>query len=227
MTFSLVARCPNSGMFGVIVASSSPAVAARCAFAKAGIGAMATQNVTDPSLGPRGLKLLRAEADALEVIDTLCDSADHMEYRQLLVVDRYGGTASHSGAKLLGLGTEASIPNAVAGGNMLADIGVPHAMITSFAAISETGADIGECLITALEAGRDAGGEAGPVHSAGMLIVDKVSWPVADLRIDWTENDPVAELAALWERYKPMMDDYVTRALDPTSAPSYGVPGDE
>ena len=227
MTFSLVARCPNSGMFGVIVASSSPAVAARCAFAKAGIGAMATQNVTDPSLGPRGLKLLRAEADALEVIDTLCDSADHMEYRQLLVVDRYGGTASHSGAKLLGLGTEASIPNAVAGGNMLADIGVPHAMITSFAAISETGADIDECLITALEAGRDAGGEAGPVHSAGMLIVDKVSWPVADLRIDWTENDPVAELAALWERYKPMMDDYVTRALDPTSAPSYGVPGDE
>lgn len=217
MTFSLVARCPDSGMFGVVVASSSPAVAARCAFAEAGIGGVATQNVTDPSLGPRGLKLLRAEAQALEVIDTLCDSAEHMEYRQLLVVDRYGGTASHSGAQLLGIGTEASTPNAIAGGNMLADIGVPNAMVMSFAKTSESGADIGACLIAALGAGRDGGGTVDPLHSAGMLIVDKVPWPVADLRIDWTDGDPVAELAALWARFKPSMNDYVARALDPTS----------
>jgi hypothetical protein len=60
-----------------------------------------------------------------------------------------------------------------------------------------------------------------------MKLVREVAWPVADLRIDWTDGDPVAELAALWRRYAPELDAYVTRALDPREAPSYGVPGDE
>ena len=58
MTFSIVARCENTGMFGVAVTSSSPAVAARCAYARAGAGAVASQNITDPTLGARGLDLL-------------------------------------------------------------------------------------------------------------------------------------------------------------------------
>jgi uncharacterized Ntn-hydrolase superfamily protein len=53
-----------------------------------------------------------------------------------------------------------------------------------------------------------------------------VSWPVADLRVDWTDSCPITELSALWERYAPQLDDYVTRALNPSVAPSYGVPGD-
>jgi uncharacterized Ntn-hydrolase superfamily protein len=60
-----------------------------------------------------------------------------------------------------------------------------------------------------------------------MVIADRQDCPLADLRIDWTDACPVAELAALWDRWKPQMQDYVTRALDPTAAPSYGVPGDE
>lgn len=60
-----------------------------------------------------------------------------------------------------------------------------------------------------------------------MKLVREVDWPVADLRIDWTEGDPIAELAALWTLYAPQLDAYVTRALDPSAAPSYGVPGDE
>jgi uncharacterized Ntn-hydrolase superfamily protein len=59
MTFSLVARCRETGMFGVAVTSSSPAVAARCAYARAGVGAVASQNVTDPSLGPLALDLMQ------------------------------------------------------------------------------------------------------------------------------------------------------------------------
>jgi uncharacterized Ntn-hydrolase superfamily protein len=78
-----------------------------------------------------------------------------------------------------------------------------------------------------MRAGLDAGGEAGPIHSAGMRLVRDVPWPVADLRVDWTEGDPIGELAALWTLYAPQLDAYVTRALDPTRAPSYGVPGDE
>ena len=52
-------------------------------------------------------------------------------------------------------------------------------------------------------------------------------WPVADLRVDWTEGCPVQELQALWQIYEPQLEAYVTRAKDPTGAPSYGVPGDE
>jgi uncharacterized Ntn-hydrolase superfamily protein len=82
-------------------------------------------------------------------------------------------------------------------------------------------------LIAALRAGLAAGGEAGPVHSAGLQLCDKVGWPVADLRCDWTEDDPIATVAAAWAVYKPQLAAYVQRALDPTIAPTYGVPGDD
>lgn len=227
MTFSIVARCRHSGMFGVAVTSSSPAVAARCAFAEAGVGAVATQNVTDPSLGPRALGLLRAEADALETIETLLSSSKHMEYRQVLIVDRSGDTAIHSGSETLGTWAEAATRNAAAAGNLLADKSVPRSMIHAFEETENTTAHLADRLLDALRSGLSSGGEAGPIHSAGIKIVDRVSWPIVDLRVDWTDGCPITELEGLWARYKPLMDDYVTRALDPATAPSYGVPGDE
>jgi uncharacterized Ntn-hydrolase superfamily protein len=78
-----------------------------------------------------------------------------------------------------------------------------------------------------MAAARAAGGEAGPVHSAALQVVDDVIWPIVDLRVDWTEEDPIAALDRLWQAYRPQMQNYVTRALNPTAAPSYGVPGDE
>lgn len=227
MTFSIVARCRNSGMFGVAVTSSSPAVAARCAFAEAGVGAVATQNITDPSLGKRGLGLLRAEADALETIDTLLASTDHMDYRQVLVIDRSGDAAIHSGKHTLGVWGEAVTKNAAAAGNLLADKSVPRTMIHAFEESEASSLHLADRLLDVLKSGLAAGGEAGPIHSAGIKIVDRVSWPIVDLRIDWTEGCPITELESLWKLYEPQMDDYVTRALDPSSAPSYGVPGDE
>ena len=223
MTFSLVARCARTGRFGMVISSSSPAVAARCAHARARVGAVASQNVTDPRLGPRALRLLAEGATAVEAVAILAREMDHPDHRQVLVVDRHGGAAIHSGAKALGIWAEATGRDAAAGGNLLADAGVPAAMVAGFAA---TAGDLGDRLIAALQAGAVAGGEAGPVHSAGMLIVEAQDWPLVDLRIDWAEHDPIAALAAAWAIYKPQMADYVTRALDPTAAPSYGVPGD-
>ena len=72
-----------------------------------------------------------------------------------------------------------------------------------------------------------AGGEAGPVHSAGMLLVDQQDWPLAELRCDWSEDCPIDDIARAWDVYKPQMNDYITRALNPSDAPSYGVPGDQ
>jgi uncharacterized Ntn-hydrolase superfamily protein len=95
-------------------------------------------------------------------------------------------------------------------------------MIEAFAASSGA---LGDRLIAALRGALRAGGEAGPVRSAGLLLVDKVPWPAADLRVDWSE-DPIEELARVWDVYAPQMQDYATRALNPEAAPSFSVPGD-
>lgn len=224
MTFSLVARCAETGMFGLAISSSSPAVAARCAFARAGVGAVCSQNVTDPSLGPLTLDLMAEGRSAPEAIDAMRARANFVEYRQVLAVDGAGRTAIHSGPNSLGIWTDAQAENVASGGNLLANDGVPQAIVDGFLAAS---GHIGDRLIAAMQAGLVAGGEAGPIHSAGMMIVDEVSWPVAELRCDWTEDCPIQAIATAWDVYKPQLRDYVTRALDPRSAPSYGVPGDE
>ena len=95
MTFSLVARCRESGMFGVAVASSSPAVAARCAYARASVGAVASQNVTDPSLGPLALDLMQGGMSAEAAIAEIKKQGKFIDYRQVLAVDRRGLTAIH------------------------------------------------------------------------------------------------------------------------------------
>jgi uncharacterized Ntn-hydrolase superfamily protein len=224
MTFSISARCARTGMFGIAVSSSSPAVAARCAHARAGAGAVATQNITDPTLGPKGLDLLAQGLSAKEVLQRLRAGAQHIDYRQVALVDRHGGTASFSGSKTLGSHRTAEALNVVAAGNLLKNINIPQMMIEAFDADEQ--APLGDRLIAAMQAALSAGGEEGPVHSAGMLLVRDVSWPIADLRVDWHETDPVGELGRLWQLWQPQMDAYVTRALNPSSAPSYGVPGD-
>ncbi|MGD1879411.1 MAG: DUF1028 domain-containing protein [Kiloniellaceae bacterium] len=223
MTFSITARCADTGMFGLAVSSSSPAVAARCAYARAGVGAVASQNITDPALGPWVLDVMAGGASAEDAIAQVAASAPHMEFRQLAAIDIAGRTAAHEGARTLGVHAVARGRDAVAAGNLLDNADVPEAMVAIFEGSS---GHLGDRLITAMKAGLAAGGEAGPVHSAGLLLVREVAWPVADLRVDWHETDPIGALAQLWTLYKPQLDDYVTRALDPTQAPGYGVPGD-
>ncbi|MGZ9811684.1 DUF1028 domain-containing protein [Pseudoroseicyclus sp. H15] len=224
MTFSLVAHCSTSGMFGMVVSSSSPAVAARCSHARAGVGVVASQNVTDPRLGPQALDLMERGATAREAVLILERTGSYMAYRQILAVGRSGQSAVWSGSEVLGLWSSAQDTDVAAAGNLLADTGVPEVMVSQF---SNSSSHLGDRLMGALRAGLDAGGEAGPVHSAGLLLVDKMSWPLAELRIDWTEDCPITALESAWSVYRPQMEAYVTRALDPEAAPSYGVPGDD
>ncbi len=108
-------------------------------------------------------------------------------------------------------------------GTLLANDTIPQAIVDGF--IASKG-HLGDRLIAAMRAGLAAGGEAGPVHSAGLQLCDTVAWPVADLRCDWTEDCPIEAIATAWDVYKPQLAAYIQRALDPTEAPSYGVPGD-
>ena len=223
MTFSIVARSVDASHFGVAIASSSPAVAARCAYAKAGVGAVASQNLTNPALGPAVLSVLERGAAAAEAVDTTFAAEPYRDYRQLLAVGRQGIPAIRSGTSVLGVHGEAVGIHAAAAGNLLANSEVPAAMVAAFEA---TRGSFGLRLLAALRAAVSAGGEAGPVHSAGLYVVRDVSWPIVDLRVDWVETDPVATLASTYDLYAPQIEAYVQRARNPSVAPSFNVPGD-
>lgn len=225
MTFSLAARCARTGQIGMTVTSSSICVAARCAYARANVGAVATQNVTDPRLGMLGLDLLARGYLAPQVLDALRRERAYIEYRQLTVVDADGHVACFSGEHTLGRHATATGAGCVAAGNLLADEGVPGAMVAAYEA-ADTDLHFAERLVRALEAGLAAGGEEDTLHSAAVYVCDRREWPVVDLRVDWHDDDPVGELRRLWERYAPQAEAYVTRALRPDEAPSYGVKGE-
>jgi uncharacterized Ntn-hydrolase superfamily protein len=223
MTFSLVARDPGTGAFGIVVCSSSPAVASRCAHARATVGVVASQNVTNPALGQRVLDALADGADAEAALEAALAHEQFPDYRQLTVVDVGGNTAVHSGGRSLGVHTHAEGDQAVAAGNLLKHEGVIADLLAGYA--GSASAAFEERLLDGLRAATAAGGEDGPVHSAGMVVVQDVPWPVTDLRVDFAD-DPVTDLAALWQLWQPQKDDYRVRGIDPTRAPSYGVPGD-
>jgi uncharacterized Ntn-hydrolase superfamily protein len=225
MTFSIVGRCEKTGQLGIAISSSSIAVGARCPWVRAKVGVVATQNVTMPALGPQVLDHLEWDGlDPAAALDRALGGNEFKEYRQVTVVDAQGRTAVFSGNKALGIYHAAQGGQCVAAGNMLKSIDVIEAMLPAF---ETTEGMLADRLLAAMQAAMAKGGEAGPVHSAALKIAGDQSWPLVDLRVDWADDDPIGKLGELWAAYQPQMQDYVTRALNPTAAPSYGVPGDE
>lgn len=221
MTFSIIARCPATGQFGAAVASSSPAVAARCIRGRKDVGAAASQNITDPDLGPLALDLLAKGLTPEQAVAEL-QKRPFIDYRQLMVIDASNVPAVFTGAEALGTLASVVGTHAACAGNMLRTHDVPHAMLSAFESAE---GPLAERLMQAMLAGQAAGGEEGPVHSAGLLVYGHQNWPMVDLRLDWVECDPVQALYATWKVYEPQLQAYITRALDPRAAPSFGVPG--
>lgn len=224
MTFSIAGRCAKSGAFGVAITTSSIAVGARCPHARAGVGAVATQNVTDPNLGPLLLDKMAEGLDAKAAIAAVVKDRAHIDYRQLLAVDPHGNSACFSGTQILGTHGVSESRDCVAAGNLLKSAMLPSVMTDSFARNADQ--HLAERLLRALEAGLESGGEEGPVHSAALIVHHTEAFPLVSLRVDWDDGNPIATLRRLWEDYKPQMGAYLQRAIDPTKAPSYGVPGD-
>ncbi|WP_377322466.1 DUF1028 domain-containing protein [Pimelobacter simplex] len=222
MTFSVLGT-DGKGAVGIAVTSSSPAVAARCIHLRPGVGGASSQNITDPRLGTALLDALASGLDARAALAAVTEGREHIEHRQLTVLGLDGSGAAYSGAGSLGVHHHVVADGVVAAGNLLADTAVVDAVAAGFAAAT---GDLEERLLAALEAGLAAGGEAGPVRSAGLSVVRDVDWRVTDLRVDWSDA-PIEQLRELLEVWLPQRDDYVTRGIDPTTAPSYGVPGDE
>jgi uncharacterized Ntn-hydrolase superfamily protein len=222
VTFSVLAT-DGAGAVGMAVTSSSPAVAARCLHLRPGVGGAASQNVTDPRLGTELLDALEGGAGPRSALKGVVDGRELIEHRQLTVLGLDGEGAAFSGAQSLGEHHHRVGSGVVAAGNMLAGPEVVDAVVEAFEGSS---GQLEERLLTPLEAGLTAGGEAGPVHSAGLAVVRRVPWRETDLRVDWSDR-PIHDLRELLDLWLPQRDDYVTRGLDPSAAPSYGVPGDE
>ncbi|MDI5934966.1 DUF1028 domain-containing protein [Halomonas kalidii] len=223
MTFSIAGFCRETGQFGTAISSSSICVASRCPFIAPGEGVILTQNVTNPVLGQRGTELLAQGLPAESVLARLVEEERFPEWRQLQVLDGEGRSAVHSGSETLGIHATRQGRDCVAGGNMLAGTAVIDALVETF---ERHEGELAERLLAALEAALAAGGELGPVHSAGLKVTDRASWPVVDLRVDW-HIAPIQELRMVWQAYRPQRDAYVCRAIDPNQAPGYGVPGDD
>ena len=227
MTFSLTARCPDTGAFGIAISSSSPAVAARCIHLRPGVGASASQNITDPRLGERLLDRLAVGDSAAEAMAAVVAADSTADYRQLTVVDSAGRVAGHSGRHTLGTHHLVLGDGAVAAGNLLASSDVIDVMLAAF------GRQPGRHrsppgLLHALTAALSAGGEAGPVHSAGLAVTHPTAgWADTDLRVDW-HDDPIGELGRLLGAMASRNATTTSpRGLHPASAPAYGVPGDQ
>ena len=224
MTFSISGYCQKTGMLGVAITTSSICVASRCPWVRARVGAAVTQNVTDPSLGNLMLDYLEQGLNAQQSIDKVVKDRQFINYRQLTLMDSKGNSAGYTGSETLGANAISQGSGCIAVGNLLNSVEVIQAMVDSFS--NNVNLHLAERLLVALQVGLDAGGEEGPVHSAGLKVSHQHSWPLVDLRVDWADDGPVSELVKLWRAYEPQMKDYNSRAIDPSQAPSYGVPGD-
>ncbi len=214
MTFSILGHCPRTGQFGVATTTSGFGVGARVPWARAGIGAVATQHRTDPRLGPRGMALLGSGCSAAETIAALVASTPDHGWRQLGAIDRQGDTAFFHGARVKPQSGAAQGPGVLALGNILANDAVLPAMAAAFSALPD--AALAERLLAALEAGEAAGGEHGAIASAAMVVVEREDFPLVDIRVD-RNPAPLAELRSLWLEYAPQSTLYVARAVDPES----------
>ena len=217
MTFSIAARDPETGAFGLAVTTSGLAVGSRCPHARAGIGAVMTQHRTDPRLGGLGLDLLARGLSAEETVAALVAGRDDAPWREIAVVDNAGRTAAFHGTEIYSLHGNATRDGAIALGNILADEAVPGAMLDGF--FGASGDPLELRLVAALDAGLAAGGELGALQTAALLIVRDDPFPWMDLRID-RSADPLADLRALALAYAPTAEGIRQTAVAPETTPN-------
>jgi uncharacterized Ntn-hydrolase superfamily protein len=217
MTFSIAGLCTRTGEVGCALATSSMAAGSRAPFVAPDAGVVLSQARSDPRLGVLGLKCLMAGHSAKEALTEMMASTPHGAWRQLAVLDRRGRVAEATGAHCT-LAKGACIGRAaIAIGNGLANDSVVGAMMKGFEAAP--GSPLADRLLTALEYGFNAGGEAFPLRSAAIKVAQAgVPFLPIDLRVDYSDT-PIADLWKMWALWAPMVAGYVQRCLDPENSP--------
>ena len=215
MTFSILAKCERTGMFGMAIATRPIAIGAKCPFVRPHIGGLMVQANGDPRLGALGLKMLEMGYSAAKVLQELAESdgAENIEWRQIMVIDKDGNTAARTGNDNEEWRGHIAKKNFCVAGNRLANEKVAANMAAAFE--KSTGEDLAERLLRALEAGRDAGGQVAGQYSSALQVHNHRSYAWVDLRVD-EHNEPIAELRRLYHLYIPLIPYYQERPTNPS-----------
>ncbi len=198
-TFSIVAHCAHENAWGVAVASKFPAVGAVAPWARAGVGAVATQSYAKLSFGPDGLTLMNEGLSAADALSRLLEADEGRETRQVALVDARGEVAAHTGGECHDWAGHKTGAGFSVQGNLLAGEEVIDALVAGF---TRAEGELADRLVAALRAGENAGGDKRGKQSAAVQVVrpnggyggDNDRY--LDLRVD-DAAEPVADLAAL------------------------------
>ncbi len=193
-TFSITARCPQSGDLGVAISTAVPAVGNRCPHVKLGVGAIATQSFTNILLGINGLKLLELGISPERAMRVLLDEDEGRELRQVAVVDALGRCFAFTGSKCIEWAGHIIGEGYVVAGNMLVGEETMQEMAESF---KNSAGELSERLLGALEAGQAVEGDKRGRQSAALIVASKNPKLCHNLRID-DHKDPVVELRRVY-----------------------------
>jgi len=205
MTWSLLAREPN-GTFGVAIASKFFAVGALCVHTQRGVGAVSTQALMNPLLGPLGLKFMQSGLTSQQVMHDLLQTDAGREQRQVHVLPLHGEAVAHTGTSCIDWCGHVSGQNFSIAGNMLAG---PQVLAETARVFEATeGMPLAERLILAMQAGEEAGGDKRGKQSAALRIHADEDYLQLDLRVD-DHAEPLLELRRLYnkslERFQPFL----------------------
>lgn len=228
MTFTLLGRDPSSGELGVAIATYSLAVGGTCPQMLPGLGVATSQASTNPAIGEELMELLEDGVTPVEAFMQALANDEHPEFRQVALLTPTGEPMVHSGSNIKPVSGHAFGENCVAVGNFLANDEVLTAMVSGFENAS-TGTGLGSALVSrllsALEAGRAAGGQSGiddvalPERSACLLVGSPGDRFPIDVRVD-SSADAISDLRSAVESYLPMHEYYLKRADDPRNLPT-------
>ena len=222
MTYTVIGVCPESARLGVGITTYSIGVGGYCPFFERGVAALSTQAFANPALGPLALAALREVADPERALDQLAEADPGFKWRQVVIATQDGRVAAHTGPHTRPWSGHVTGEGFAAFGNVLAGESTVQAMADAWRA--GAGDDLPERLLAALEAGRDAGGQA---NADGVHVAERSSALIVrgadivedlDLRVD-LHDDAVGELRRLYERYRVYLPYYALRARSPAETP--------
>jgi uncharacterized Ntn-hydrolase superfamily protein len=220
MTYSIIARCPHTGRFGVGSTTFSIACGRRNESVRPNVGISKSQAFYLRRVDPLALNMLAQGHTPQHIVRTLEADDPDFEYRQFAIIDRESNVVAHTGPKIGQWAGHTIGAGFAAYGNGLAGPQTVDGIVNGF--LKRPDAPLEFRLLEALEGGRDAGGQATkgrhrPERSAWIRVVDRLDHPEIDLRVDLHDRT-VAHMRELLEEYKRCEGYYRTRCSDPAAA---------
>lgn len=219
MTFTVIARCPETRALGICLATSPYGVASRCPHVRSGVAAISSQSHSNWKLALMGLDLVENGLSSAKILGMLDAYDPHFAYRQVGIVPLDGPVAVHTGPKCGAWAGHKLGEDFITMGNGLAGPQVVDAMHDAF--LANAGEMLEERLVRTIEAGFAAGGEPIGQRSAGLIVADpSAARPRTDLRVDMVAvppeegGDAVKELRRLFDNFKPLIPYYAGYWLD-------------